>query len=733
LMVLNMMQMEGRNGGSYGNHRSNGDINYDDDDMMMPHREMAIDVPSNFVPKPKEKPRLTNSNSLGKEEKIKKYQGEVKNRKEQELKIQREQDFLRASLRESKKLQNLAKNRIQQDVVTTPNGGFVNTAFDRDGGEDEPYTNGAVGLSVSANVTAGQSDKAKSLETPRVDIGDSVSTQQILSLLSALRAKLGNNSNELRVMNNLFNNVQFQDSVQLYNKVTKAKKDHRPVSAQPDVITPDVYAAIQKSESRQAQQLRDILSRPTFKDVLVPDHYDSASPTVLSDDELPGNHQLSAPAAAASRVSTIQKADQYGENNIQIININKTADPLGATVKNEGEAVIIGRIVRGGVADKSGLLHEGDELLEVNDVPMRGKTINEVSDMLATMTGNLQFVVVPSGAKTDYRDIMDRMVSVRALFDYDPEEDQYIPCQELGVSFKTGDILHIINQQDPNYWQAYREGEEDQALAGLVPSKMFWENKEQLRLQVLAETAEQENQATCCPSGKKRRKKSQYNADEIDTEDILTYEEVTRYYPQPNRKRPIVLIGPPDVGRKELRQRLLIADNERFAAAIPHTSRVRREDEEDGKDYYFTARHLFEADIRANKFVEHGIYEKDYYGTSLESIRNVVHSGKICVLNLHPQALKSLRMGDVKPYIVFIAAPNPDRLRANILQNTGKQPTVEHCLDVIDKGRLMENKYGHFFDFIINANDIEGAFNDLLEEINRLEVEPQWVPSEWLK
>lgn len=64
---------------------------------------------------------------------------------------------------------------------------------------------------------------------------------------------------------------------------------------------------------------------------------------------------------------------------------------------------------------------------------------------------------------------------------------------------------------------------------------------------------------------------------------------------------------------------------------------MRREDEEDGKDYYFTARHLFEADIRANKFVEHGIYEKDYYGTSLESIRNVVHSGKICVLNLHPQ------------------------------------------------------------------------------------------------
>lgn len=55
----------------------------------------------------------------------------------------------------------------------------------------------------------------------------------------------------------------------------------------------------------------------------------------------------------------------------------------------------------------------------------------------------------------------------------------------------------------------------------------------------------------------------------VDPEDILTYEEVTKYYPQPNRNRPIVLIGPPDVGRKELRESLLASDSDRFAAAIP--------------------------------------------------------------------------------------------------------------------------------------------------------------------
>lgn len=54
----------------------------------------------------------------------------------------------------------------------------------------------------------------------------------------------------------------------------------------------------------------------------------------------------------------------------------------GATVRNEGESVIIGRIVKGGAADKSGLLHEGDEILEINGTDVRGKTIGEVCDFM---------------------------------------------------------------------------------------------------------------------------------------------------------------------------------------------------------------------------------------------------------------------------------------------------------------------------------------------------------------
>lgn len=49
---------------------------------------------------------------------------------------------------------------------------------------------------------------------------------------------------------------------------------------------------------------------------------------------------------------------------------------------------------------------------------------------------------------------------------------------------------------------------------------------------------------------------------------MVTYEEVALYYPKANKKRPIVLIGPSNVGRHELRQRLM-EDTDRFAAAVP--------------------------------------------------------------------------------------------------------------------------------------------------------------------
>lgn len=84
-----------------------------------------------------------------------------------------------------------------------------------------------------------------------------------------------------------------------------------------------------------------------------------------------------------------------GEN-ARVIQIDKTDDPLGATVRNEGESIIVGRIIKGGAAEKSGLLHEGDEIVAVNGIEMRGKTVAQVSDELGRMTGQLSLLIIPN-------------------------------------------------------------------------------------------------------------------------------------------------------------------------------------------------------------------------------------------------------------------------------------------------------------------------------------------------
>lgn len=104
------------------------------------------------------------------------------------------------------------------------------------------------------------------------------------------------------------------------------------------------------------------------------------------------------------------------------------------------------------------------------------------------------------------------------------------------------------------------------------------------------------------------------------------YEEVITYYPTKFFKRPIILIGPNSIGRREIQHKLL-QDTDRFAEAISHTSMPMRDHGQ--MNFHFVSRAQFEADIKAGKFVEYGEFEKHYYGTSFEAIKKVVNSKKV--------------------------------------------------------------------------------------------------------
>ena len=72
----------------------------------------------------------------------------------------------------------------------------------------------------------------------------------------------------------------------------------------------------------------------------------------------------------------------------------------------------------------------------------------------------------------------------------------------------------------------------------------------------------------------------------------------------------------------------------------PDTSRPRKSNEQNGKDFHFVSRQKMERDIENYAFVEHFYHEGHYFGTSVDSIHNVMNSGRICLLHLDPQVKK---------------------------------------------------------------------------------------------
>ncbi|RXN05683.1 MAGUK p55 subfamily member 7 isoform X1 [Labeo rohita] len=445
------------------------------------------------------------------------------------------------------------------------------------------------------------------------------------------------------------------------------------------------------------------------------------------------------------------------EDSVKIIRLVKNKEPLGATIKKDEQtgAIIVARIMRGGAADRSGLIHVGDELKEVNGIPVDGKKPEEIIRVLSQSQGAITFKVVP-GIKEEAQSKEPKMF-VKALFDYDPAEDKAIPCKEAGLAFKKGDILQVMSQDDATWWQAKLEGDGN-PRAGLIPSKHFQERRLAVFRPVTVTTLQrtpskrflEDIEAGLRRSFRlsrrdKKTNKSMYEckkSEQYDTADVPTYEEVTVYRRKHgDRHRLVVLVGPTGVGLNELKRKLLISDPQHFSVTIPHTSRSKRHQESDGVEYHFISKHLFEADIQNNKFIEHGEYKGNYYGTSLDSVRSVLSKNKVCLLDVQPHTLKHLRTAEFKPYVVFVKPPSIERLRetrknAKVIsgkddKNSSKPFSDEDFQEMISMAQMMENQYGYLFEKVIVNDDLTIAFNELKQALRKVETEAHWVPISW--
>uniref|UniRef100_A0A3B1JJZ3 Membrane palmitoylated protein 2 n=1 Tax=Astyanax mexicanus TaxID=7994 RepID=A0A3B1JJZ3_ASTMX len=463
-----------------------------------------------------------------------------------------------------------------------------------------------------------------------------------------------------------------------------------------------------------AAELSRILQEPHFQslleahDMVASKCYEAPPPLEMNNDAAVNNALMQADA-------------------VRMIGIRKKAgEPLGVTFRVEKEDLVIARILHGGMIDRQGLLHVGDVIKEVNGKEV-GNNPTELQEMLNHLFGKTLILIV----------IIDLLASfslsqvyVQPHFDYNPANDNLIPCREAGLGFQRGDILQIVNREDPNWWQAcHTVG----GATGLIPSQ-FLEEKRKAFV-----PKDWDGTGILCGtvSGKKKKKMMYLTAKnaEFDRHELQIYEEVACM--PPFQRKTLVLIGAQGVGRRSLKNRLMVMQPTRYGTTVPFTSRRPRDDEQDGQTYQFVSRMEMEMDIKAGRYLEHGEYDGNLYGTKIESIHQVVKNGRTCILDVNPQALKVLRTAEFMPYVVFVAAPEFDTLKemhkavvdAGI---TTKQLTDVDLKKTVDESARIQRAYNHYFDLTIVNNNLDAAFETLQARLDKLFSEPQWVPVNWV-
>ncbi|XP_011305569.1 disks large 1 tumor suppressor protein isoform X2 [Fopius arisanus] len=190
---------------------------------------------------------------------------------------------------------------------------------------------------------------------------------------------------------------------------------------------------------------------------------------------------------------------------VRTVLLNKGTSGLGFNIVGgeDGEGIFISFILAGGPADLSGELRRGDQILSVNGINLRTATHEEAA---AALKGTGQTVTIVVQYKPeDYnrfeakihdlkqqisqqnmttgtlmRTSQKKSLYVRALFDYDPNKDDGLPSR--GLAFRYGEILHVTNASDDEWWQARRVTPQgDEEGLGIIPSRRRWERKQRAR------------------------------------------------------------------------------------------------------------------------------------------------------------------------------------------------------------------------------------------------------------
>jgi len=169
-----------------------------------------------------------------------------------------------------------------------------------------------------------------------------------------------------------------------------------------------------------------------------------------------------------------------------------------------------------------------------------------------------------------------------------------------------------------------------------------------------------------------------------------------------------IVSAPSGAGKTTLVQNLL-GSMENLQVSISHTTRPRRPNEQDGRDYHFVDEAGFRALIEADQFLEYARVFDHYYGTSRTWVEQQLAGGCDIILEIDWQGAQQVRRQTPDAVGIFILPPSYGALEARLKERGDAAATVQRRMD----GAVAELSHYREYDYLVINDDLERAGRDL--------------------
>ena len=164
----------------------------------------------------------------------------------------------------------------------------------------------------------------------------------------------------------------------------------------------------------------------------------------------------------------------------------------------------------------------------------------------------------------------------------------------------------------------------------------------------------------------------------------------------------IVISGPSGAGKDTVMQCM----KERgmpFHFVVTATTRPRRSNEVNGKDYFFVGKEEFARMIEEDELIEYAVVYGDYKGIPKQQVREALSTGKDVLMRVDVQGAETVRKLVPNAILIFMTVDNEQELERRLRER--KTETAEELALRIATARKELQRVESFDYVVVNADD----------------------------